>query len=146
MSGYSWRNSQGASSVMCGAWTVGGEEAAWARHGHAFLKYITRQNIEQYTKHTNVPRHGTSVVESVNIGGESPFYTPRTLTPARVLPASRHSGACAGLWAVRSSWAAQIGLGDKRVPPRPLAAGGRLTLNRLTHFWSASEPLGTTVT
>ena len=26
----------------------------------------------------------------------------------------------------------QIGLIDKRVPPRPLAAGGRLTLNRLT--------------
>ena len=30
--------------------------------------------------------------------------------------------------------AAQIGLGDKPVPPRPLAAGGRLTLSRLTLF------------
>ena len=29
-------------------------------------------------------------------------------------------------------WGAQIGLMDKRVPARPLAAGGRLTLNRLT--------------
>ena len=34
-------------------------------------------------------------------------------------------------------WAAQIGLIGERVPPRPLAAGGRLTLNRLTHLFGA---------
>ena len=44
-----------------------------------------------------------------------------------------------GLWGLSHRyacriWARQIGLGGKRVPPRPMAAGGRLTLNRLTLF------------